>query len=318
MTVIVRAMRATCIFWTVLVLALCFILGAGCVKTPATDTGTLQFSSSPAGAEVYFDGEYRGTTPATLSGVSPGSHTLEYRLSGYTTWTGTVDVPAGPSQFSVAMSLVSITSESDGSSDGSTDDSIPEVALKVSKETMIIGDSMVFSGTAKNTGSVLLTLYGPGSYSNGVLLTKIITQVKPNAAGLWSYTWTPGTRIQSGSYTVIASDDRNISSSLGNFRVIGGGVLTVVPSRYTSSAGSTITFSGRCTTGADSVRLVVLGPGLYTTGIELGVVTVNQDNTWSYKFLLDRTLVTGTYTITVYDVPKTTTASSQFTVGYIS
>ena len=310
-------MRATCIFWTVLVLVACFILGAGCVKTPATETGTLQFSSSPAGAEVYFDGQYRGTTPVTLAGVAPGSYPLEYRLSGYTTWIGTVEVAAGPSQFSAALSPVSTTSEGDRSG-GPTADTIPEVTLKVSKETMILGDSMVFSGTAKNTGSVLLTLYGPGSYSQGVLLTRIATQVKPNAAGLWSYTWTPGTRIQSGSYTIIARDDRNISSSLTNFRVIGGGVLTVVPSRYTAAAGSTITFSGRCTTGADSVRLVVLGPGLYSTGIELGIVTVNQDTTWSYKFLIDRTLSTGTYTITVYDVPKTTTASSQFTVGYIS
>jgi len=317
-------MRKTCILWTVFVLVSCFILAAGCLKVAQTETGTLRFASSPAGAEVYLDGEYRGTTPATLAEVATGNHTLEYRYPGYTTWKETVDVPSGSSTFYAALSPESGSSAGGGSSagsggdEGSLPEAVPEVTLKVNKETMVIGESMVFSGTAKNTGSVLLTLYGPGSYSNGVLITKIITQVKPNAAGLWSYTWSPGTKIQSGSYTLIARDDQNISSSLDNFRVFGGGVVTVVPSRYTAAAGSAITFSGRCTTGAESVRLVLIGPGLYSTGIELGAAPVNQDNSWSYRFILDRTLVTGTYTIMVYDDPKTTSGSSQFTVGYIS
>lgn len=35
---------------------------------------------------------------------------------------------------------------------------------------MVIGDSNLFSGKASGTNTILMTLYGPGKYSNGVAL----------------------------------------------------------------------------------------------------------------------------------------------------
>ena len=58
------------------------ILIAGCISGPNTAKGTLNFSSSPSGAQIYLDSQYQGTTPSTLPGINPGDHTLEYRYPG--------------------------------------------------------------------------------------------------------------------------------------------------------------------------------------------------------------------------------------------
>ena len=79
-----------------------------------------------------------------------------------------------------------------------------------------------------------------------------------------------------------------------------------------------MTFSGQCTTGAQSVLLALYGPGLYTNGKELGSFSVNADKTWDFKVTLDSTMPTGVYTMYVYDVPRTTSSSTQFTIGYAS
>jgi hypothetical protein len=77
-----------------------------------------------------------------------------------------------------------------------------------------------------------------------------------------------------------------------------------------------MTFSGQCTTGAQNVLLQLYGPGLYTNGKELGPFSVMADKTWSFKINLDSTMPTGVYTMYVYDVPKTSSGSTQFTIGY--
>ena len=43
----------------------------------------LNISSSPSGAEVYLDGEYRGTTPTKLKNVEAGKYKLELSKKGY-------------------------------------------------------------------------------------------------------------------------------------------------------------------------------------------------------------------------------------------
>ena len=291
------------------------LLGSGCLNTRNTETGTLQFASSPSGAEIYLDGEYRGTTPSTLTGISLGNHTLEYRYSGYTPWIAPIEVEAGTSRFSAAL-----TQEAGGETGESLYDlasqagSLPKVTLQVSKDPMIVGESVVFSGTCTNSPNVTLTLFGPGTYTQGIVLAK----PKTSSVGVWSYIWSPGTKIQSGSYTIMAADARNISSSMTTFTVIGGGVVTVVPSSYATAPGALIKFSGRCTSGANNIRLVLYGPGRYSTGLELGTVSVLEDDTWSYKYMLDAAMPTGVYSIMVSDIPKTASATSQFTVGYTS
>ncbi|MBN1194419.1 MAG: PEGA domain-containing protein [Methanomicrobiaceae archaeon] len=67
------------------------ICAGGCLGAA---TGTLDLTSSPDGAEIYIDGVFRETTPATLD-VSEGRHSLELRKEGYAQWSQDITVIAG-------------------------------------------------------------------------------------------------------------------------------------------------------------------------------------------------------------------------------
>jgi hypothetical protein len=59
-------------------------------------TGTLSVRSTPSGASIVLDGTDRKTiTPATLTGVAPGNHTVLLRLTGYADGRQNVTVTAG-------------------------------------------------------------------------------------------------------------------------------------------------------------------------------------------------------------------------------
>lgn len=59
------------------------VLITGCTSSQIVGKGTLQFSSSPQGAQIYLDNQYQGTTPSTLSGIYTGAHALEFRYPVY-------------------------------------------------------------------------------------------------------------------------------------------------------------------------------------------------------------------------------------------
>ncbi len=59
-------------------------------QTPTT--GTITVSSEPSGANVYLDNAYKGLTPITIPDVSPGTHTVELKLDGYSDWSTSVQV----------------------------------------------------------------------------------------------------------------------------------------------------------------------------------------------------------------------------------
>ena len=69
--------------------------------------GILQIDSDPAGAEVYIDGDYQpaGTTPFTSKWLSPGKHTLQFKMSVYKTRTIEVAVPGNGATQSVEAVL---------------------------------------------------------------------------------------------------------------------------------------------------------------------------------------------------------------------
>jgi outer membrane protein assembly factor BamB len=60
--------------------------------TPTPTTGSISVSSAPSGADIYLDGAYKGTTPATISDASPGAHTLKLEKYGYAEWLTSVHV----------------------------------------------------------------------------------------------------------------------------------------------------------------------------------------------------------------------------------
>ncbi|MDD1693867.1 MAG: PEGA domain-containing protein [Methanoregula sp.] len=278
------------------------------------ETGSIQFTSSPTGAQVYLDSQFRGTTPSTLTGIEPGNHTVEFRYTGYQSWSEVMSVSKGSNNVFVALSPEAnvITPDSVTTVDAPSATSPVSVTLKLDKEQMIIGDSMLFSGTAEGCKNVLLTLYGTGSYEKGVSLTP----PDVGTLGSWSYTWNPGSKLLSGTYTIIATDPEKKVSVQKEFTVLGGGVVTVTPNSYSAARGDTLQFSGLCTTGATKVQLVLYGPGQYAGGIELGTFSVQANNNWNFAYSLDNTMPTGVYTMYVYDVPKTNSGTTQFTVGY--
>jgi hypothetical protein len=73
--------------------------------TPIVTTGSISFDSSPSGASIYLDGTLVAITPATIIGVSAGSHSYTLSLSGYNDAVGMVTVTAGMTA-SVSITLV--------------------------------------------------------------------------------------------------------------------------------------------------------------------------------------------------------------------
>lgn len=69
--------------------------------------GVLRVDSDPSGAEVYIDGDYQpaGTTPFTSKWLSPGKHTLQFKMPVYKTRTMEVVVPGNGTTQSVEAML---------------------------------------------------------------------------------------------------------------------------------------------------------------------------------------------------------------------
>jgi hypothetical protein len=285
---------------------------SGCISTQDAVKGSMQLTSSPSGAEIYLDRQFQGSTPSTIPNVVPGNHTLEFRYPGYQSWSEIISVPAGTSHFFAA--LIPTANIQSQTTIAPVTTPPTQVTIQASKNIMTVGDSIVVSGTCVVCDNVLLTIYGPGKYANGVSLLPF----KVNNAGSWSYTWNPGQSIQSGPYSFIAENPEKTTSGRVEFSVVGGGSVSISPSSYAIVKGDTMTFSGLCTTGAQNVFLVLYGPDKYSSGVDLGAISVMGDKTWSFKYNVDSSAPTGTYTINVYDIPKTTSSSTQFTVGYTS
>jgi PEGA domain len=298
----------------ILILIFVSILLAGCITSQPAEKGTLQLTSSPTGAEIYLDNQYRGSTPSIISDVVPGNHTLEFRMKGYRSWKSAVMVVPGTTQYFGALSAQPGSELGTDNGPAETTAAPAHVSVDVDRDQMTIGDSVTFSGTATGTGNVILMLFGPGYYKNGIVLDK----VRPDAANTWSYTWNPGSKVQSGTFTIIVYDAEKTVSDRVSFRVIGNGVVSVYPSSYAVGKGEPVVLSGQCTTGASYVRVVLSGPERYSGGVDLGNFPVTAENTWSFRYTTDLSMPAGIYSVYVSDVPQTTTGSTQFTLGYAS
>jgi hypothetical protein len=90
-------MRIRYQFFLIVLFMLFLSCMCGCGTTGTPKTGTIDVSSTPRGAEVYLDNQFQGTTPVTITGVSPGTHTVELRLGGYEIWTTSGTMEGGGS-----------------------------------------------------------------------------------------------------------------------------------------------------------------------------------------------------------------------------
>lgn len=67
--------------------------------------GSLSVATTPAGAFIFIDGVQRGVSPATIPGLSAGTHTVLLKLDGYQDFSAPVMIAAGKTQ-DYATSLV--------------------------------------------------------------------------------------------------------------------------------------------------------------------------------------------------------------------
>jgi len=289
-----------------------FVLFSGCVSETVPENGSLQFTSSPVGAQIYLDSQFRGNTPSLVTGVEPGNHTLEFRYPGYESWSTSMVVSTGSNNVFATLQPLAGSSQAAVTTTTVSSASPVTVTMTLNKELMIVGDSMIITGTATGCKNVLLTMYGSGSYENGIILSP------PDVSALdtWSYTWNPGSKLMSGTYTIIATDPDKKVTVKKSFSVVGGGEVTVISNSYSAAKGDILRFSGICTTNAPYVQLVLYGPDRYAGGVELGTFSVQADKNWNFKYSIEATMPTGQYTMYVYDVPKTASNTVQFTVGY--
>jgi hypothetical protein len=78
-------------------------------------TGVLSVTTTPSGAIVMIDGIQRGISPATISGLSPGSHTILLKLEGYADLSSPVSIMAGQTQeYSTGLAPVSGPTQAPG------------------------------------------------------------------------------------------------------------------------------------------------------------------------------------------------------------
>ena len=82
-------------------------------------TGSIQVNSTPSGARIFLDNVDRGTTPATISDVSVGSHAIRLTRENYRDYSDTVYVSGGQTtQFNATLSknTISVTRPISGQS----------------------------------------------------------------------------------------------------------------------------------------------------------------------------------------------------------
>jgi len=95
---------------------------------PPVRYGSISAESSPTGADIYFNGNYRGRAPLTITEVWPGTYSLSAEMSGYRTYTTTVSVssdqrsavsfPMTPVNTAGALYIISSPSGADINLDG--------------------------------------------------------------------------------------------------------------------------------------------------------------------------------------------------------
>jgi hypothetical protein len=77
--------------------------------TPAPLTGGFDIVSAPSGAEVFVDNQFRGYTPAMITGIPAGQHQILLKYTGYVDYSTTATINAGqttPGAFSMQPALI--------------------------------------------------------------------------------------------------------------------------------------------------------------------------------------------------------------------
>jgi hypothetical protein len=134
-----------------LVLFLCPLVAGAGAESIGGDVGYYQIDSVPSGAEVHFDGQYRGTTPVTVEvySTAPPGHSVSVTLAGYKTWTQSL--PGNPSAGeTVPVTAILEPIEQYGS---------------VYVTTTPTGAAIYLNGNYRGTSPLTITSVRPGPYT---------------------------------------------------------------------------------------------------------------------------------------------------------
>ena len=221
--------------------------------TPAT--GSLTLNTIPSGATLILDGVNRGTTPLTLTGLSPGTHTARFSLSGYQEDTETVTVVAGGSGGGYTFTLSPVVQ-------------VPTTG-GLALNTIPSGATVVIDGVNRGTTPVTVTGLSPGPHT-----------VRFSLAGYQEDTETlPVTAGQTVGYTFTLSPAAQAPTT-------GGLILNTVP------PGATVVLDD-VVKGTTPLDITGLAPGSQTLRFSLSgyqedteTLPVTAGQTVGYTFTL--------------------------------
>jgi hypothetical protein len=141
------------------------------VLTANQQYGTLSISSVPTGAYITLDGVYKGPAPATIGGLTPGSHVVELNAPGYDEWSGRVTVYLGQ-----VTSISETLTPSAQPSTGAISIASTPASASVSVDGVYYGQTpqgnrLLVNSIAAGQHTVTVTLGGYGDYSKTVTVS---------------------------------------------------------------------------------------------------------------------------------------------------
>jgi len=134
---------------------------------PFVETGVLDIKSSPAGAQVYVDGELKGDAPVTLFNFPVGRHSVIVKNEGYIDFEKEVTIVVGRTQeVDALLSPVTNVKEPDAPA-GKTEEDVPEPQasepinrIELSNfATYIDFDKMVYTGIRADNSDLFVRRY---------------------------------------------------------------------------------------------------------------------------------------------------------------
>jgi uncharacterized caspase-like protein len=129
-------------------------------------TGSITIKSTPTGATIVLDGTTRGTTPATLTGISAGSHTIVLKKSGYNDYSTGVTVTARQTSSISATMTVKLTTGSI-----SVSSSPPGAAVYIDGKSTGYKSPTTMTGISAGSHTVTCSLSGYTDQSRSVTVT---------------------------------------------------------------------------------------------------------------------------------------------------
>ncbi|MCK5661196.1 MAG: PEGA domain-containing protein, partial [Methanosarcinales archaeon] len=136
--------------------------------TLAQKTGSIVVSSTPSGANIYIDNNYKGTSPVTVDDVTLGDHDVKVTQTGYNDETMSVHVKAGASE-SISKTLTPIAK---------IDDSAPKVDSTPAKEVVSP------PGNPSTGNNSPLLIYGAGAILFLLFVTIMVKKTKSKDHGM--------------------------------------------------------------------------------------------------------------------------------------